>query len=307
MTSGWINPDRIESHTLLRLEETLTPLATGTTARAMMPARSVEYVFYRGLIPDVVNAPWDVINTRLDVVVDRLIAATDGNGELAQWEEFSANANLRRRTAQPFLGLSLQDARSMLATSCGRYLIQPLPFEDSARRNNTYELLYFRDSGLHRRLVERRSVKHSVTFSSRDAAKAEKLGVSLEDIRLTRLADYQPKRWEAFVVVSILDLVGARCEAFAYRNNETAEIDLILEWRDRSPTERWAIEVASRKFNRHPSDHFSGSCDHLGVAHANRFVVFRANECNGTERARGGVRACALPRILDSLSKRLAT
>ena len=78
MTSGWIDPGRIASHLMLRLEETLPPLAMGTTAREMMQVRSVEYVFHRGLIPDVLNAPLDVINTRLDIVIDRLLGATEG-------------------------------------------------------------------------------------------------------------------------------------------------------------------------------------------------------------------------------------
>jgi hypothetical protein len=300
MTGVWVDPGRIGAHRLLRLDEAMAPLRTGRVPRATMSIQSVEDVFHRGLIPDVVVAPSNVIDTTLDVMLGQLIGIAGDNDELSRWGSFAGDANQRRRTAQRFLDLARSDARSFLSNDLGRYLIHALPFEDLARRNDAFELLYFRDSGLHRRLIEQ-----TFFVDPRDSARAAKAGVSLEQVRRFRLTAYEPKRWEAFVVISLLDLVGDHCAAFAYRNDETAEIDLILEWQDCSPPERWAVEVASRKFDRHPSDHFHHSCAHLGVAEANRFLVFRANGCNGTERGRGGVRACALPQMLDCLARRL--
>ena len=300
MSRGWIDPGRIDAHLMLRLE-VLSPLPTDRPARPERPTRTVEDVFRRGLIPVIWDAPGGAINRRLDVVIDGLPAILPtGDAAPIRWGRVAANANSRRRTAEPIPGLPSQYARELLKTAHGTYLLTKLPFEDRLRRNDTHELLYFRDSGLHRRLIER-----TYMVSPSDEAKAAKMGVLLDKVRRDRLSGYDPRRWEAFVVVSIIDLVGSRCDSFAYRDRERDEIDLILEWRDGLRVDRWAIEVASRSFKGHPSGHFPRSCDHLGIGDENRYVVFRANACNGVERGRNGVRAYALPRMLDALRRRL--
>ncbi|WP_421852669.1 hypothetical protein [Novosphingobium sp.] len=185
-------------------------------------------------------------------------------------------------------------------TDLGAYLLLPLPFEDRARRNDGYEALYVRDSGLHRRLIFQ-----SPTIFLEMLDRAGRKGGSVDELRQQRLNGFIGPRWESFVVVSILDLVGERCKAFAYRHEERDEIDLILEWRDRSPTERWAIEVASRKFANHPSSSFAGSCDYLGIVESSRFLVFRDDSCTGEARGKGGVPALTLPRIFERIKKRM--
>jgi hypothetical protein len=129
----------------------------------------------------------------------------------------------------------------------------------AARRNDRYEALSVRDSGQHRRLIEQ-----GAAIPIGLPQKTARNGVSVEDLRQQRLESFIGPRWESFVVVSILDLVGEQCEAFAYRHEEREEIDLILEWRDRAPPERWAIEVAGRKFGNHSSNHFAASLRSLG-------------------------------------------
>lgn len=301
MIDAWTKPGRIEAHRLLRLEAPLALLPATAAPQAELPARTVEEVFYRGLVPDVLNAPSNEINTRLDALVDRLPLFGLGRQEsLERLGAFAEAANRRRRVRDHFLGMTLQGERDFLTTSHGAYLLLSLPFEDRARRNDRYEALYFRDSGLHRRLIEQ-----SAAISLDLLEKAARNRVSVEELRQQHLNGFVGPRWESFVVVSILDLVGERCYAFAYRHEERDEIDLILEWRDRSPPERWAIEVAGRKFGHHPSSHFAGSCDYLGVAESSRFLVFRDDSCSGDARGRGGVPALTLPRMFERLKTRM--
>jgi hypothetical protein len=124
-------------------------------------------------------------------------------------------------------------------------------------------------------------------------------------LRARKIGSYVPKRWEALVVTTIIDLVGDRCNAFAYRHEETREIDLMLEWNDSGSPERWAIEIASRKFNTHPSPYFAEECRYLGVQDENCYIVRRADDCDGGARGRGGVPAISLPRMVDYLRQRM--
>lgn len=297
----WEDPGRINAHRLLRLEARLAPLPAAAALQAELPARTVEDVFDRGLVPDVLNAPPSEINTRLDALVGRLPPFGLGREEsLERWRGFAEAANRRRRVSDPFLGMTREDARDFLKTAPGAYLLLPLSFEDRARRNDRYEALYFRDSGMHRRLIDQ-----SVAIRPDLLAKTRRRGVSLEELRREHLERFVGPRWESFVIVSILDLVGERCHAFAYRHVERDEIDLILEWRDRFPPERWAVEVAGSKFNHHPASHFEESCRFLDVIESGRFLVFRGNTCSGEARGKGGVSALTLPRILEHLRVRM--
>jgi hypothetical protein len=301
MIDAWTNPGRIRAHRLLRLEAPLALLPATAAPQAELPARSVEDVFYRGLVPDVLSAPSSEINMRLDAIVDRLpLFGRDRQESLGRLGAFAEAANRRRRVRDPFLGMALPGARDFLTTDLGAYLLLPLPFEDRARRNDLYEALYVRDSGLHRRLIVQ-----GAAIPPDLPQKAARIGVAVEELRQQHLNGFIGSRWESFVVVSILELVSERCHAFAYRHEERDEIDLILEWRDRSPPERWAIEVAGRKFGRHPSSHFAESCDFLGVPEASRFLVFRGDFCSGYARGSGAVPALTLPRMFERLKTRM--
>lgn len=299
MTFDWSEPRRLPAHRLFR-EQSSVWLPTTATQRPVLPSRSVEEVFHAGLLADVVLGPTDEVNTRIDTFFDefRGLPLFDTPVDMPTWAAFGKGANSRRRAAEAFLGQSLEDARNFLLTAPGRFMVRPLPFENRDRRNDTHELLYFRDSGIHRRLVER-----NLTLGRRDG---KRVGArALEHWSAKQLESYVPRRWEAFAVTTIADLVDRRCEAFAYRHEETREIDLVLEWLDRSPPERWAIEVTSRKFNTHPSGYFAEECEFLGVSPANRYVVRRTDDCDGSARGRGGVFALSLPRMVDNLRRRL--
>ena len=127
--------------------------------------------------------------------------------------------------------MNRRNARDFVASAPGRFLVRALPFENRERRNDTHELLYFRDSRIHRRLIER-----TVTLGRGDG---DRLGSNaIGCLRVQRVESYVPKRWEAFVVTTVIDLVGDRCRAFAYRYEETREIALVLEWADHTPPER---------------------------------------------------------------------
>lgn len=72
MIGTWTDPGRIGAHRLLRLEAPLALLPATALPQAELPARTVDDVFYRGLIPDVLAAPADEINGRLHALVDQL-------------------------------------------------------------------------------------------------------------------------------------------------------------------------------------------------------------------------------------------
>lgn len=301
MIGTWTNPGRIEAHRLLRIEAPLALLPAAAMPQAELTVRTIEDVFNRGLVPDVLNAPLSEINSRLDAIVDRLpLFGRDRQESLRRWSFFAEEANRRRRLRDPFLGMAQADTRDFLKTDVGAYLLLPLPFEDRARRNDLFEVLYLRDSGLHRRLIDLRAV-----MPRRLIEEAKRHGADVDELCRKYLDSFVGSRWESFVVVSILDLVGERCHAFAYRHEERDEIDLILEWCDRSPRERWAIEVASRKFENHPASHFAESCDFLGVGDSSRFLVLRGSSCSGNARGKGGVPALTLPRMFERLKTRM--
>lgn len=295
MIRAWRAPVRIEAHRLIR-EDNLFPYSAEAVQRDSLPSRTVEEVFYAGLLKDVILGSPNETNTRIDTFFDgfRGLPLFDHPLDLPTWGDFGAKANNRRPVEQAILGQTLQMGREFLASTPGRFLVRVLPFENRERRNKTHEVLYFRDSGIHRRLIER-----TVNGSKQSHSEA------VEKIRKSYLEDFVPKRWEAFVINSIIDLVGERCNSFAYRHEETREIDLILEWHDRTPTERWAIEVCSRKYNRHPSGYFSEECRYLGVEATNRFLVWRTDNCDGGVRGRGGIPAVSLMRMIGCLRDRM--
>ena len=294
-TPSWREPLRIEAHRLIR-RVALDPLPATAIQRDALPPRTVEEVFYAGLLKDVTLGPQDQINRQIDAAFDsfRSQPILSYPLNLPTWGEFGKVANNRRPVAQTFLGLELQAGREFLASAQGRFLVRALPFENRQRQNDTHEVLYFRDSGIHRRLIER-------TLDVGEQANSD--SASIEDMRKRHLESFEGKRWEAFVVNTIIDLVGRCCNAFAFRHEERSEIDLVLEWTDRNPAERWAIEVASLKWNTHPNVYFEDECNHLGVKTRNRFVVRRANDCDGGARGRGGVRAISLLRMIEELSQ----
>lgn len=156
MTSDWSEPRRIEAHRLLRPQASQM-LPTTAVQRPALPSRTVEHVFHAGLLQDIVLGPMNEINTRIDTFFDtfRGLPLLNQPISLWTWGTFAAEANNRRLAAESFLGQSLQDARDFLATAAGRFLVRALPFENRHRRNDMHELLYFRDSGIHRRLIER--------------------------------------------------------------------------------------------------------------------------------------------------------
>ena len=298
MTVAWREPRRIAAHRLMR-RELLHVVSTRATPRDAFLSRTVEQVFYAGLLAEVVRGSPNEINTRIDAFFDsfRDLPLLANPVDLPTWGVFGAEANNRRSVAEAFLGQTLQAARDFVQSAPGRFIVRALPFENRERRNDTHELLYFRDSGIHRRLIERTVILGRVEGTRLDA--------DIERLIAQRAASYVPKRWEAFVVTTIIDLVGERCRPFAYRHEETREIDLVLEWVDRTPPERWAIEVASRKFNTHPHSYFAEECQYLGVQPENRYLVRRADGCDGGARGRGGVPALSLPRMVDHLRQRM--
>lgn len=140
---------------------------------------------------------------------------------------FGSEANNRRSANQTLLGQTLQGARDFIASPLGRFLVRALPFENREGQNDTHEVLYFRDSGIHRRLIER-------TVTVDQGAKDRFGSDAKEGLRTQRVEAYVAKRWEAFVITTIIDLVADRCGAFAYRHEETREIDLVQEWNDQT-------------------------------------------------------------------------
>lgn len=295
MTADWRAPDRIDAHRLLRSE--LPPIVARGVAPLEAPRSvTVERVFEAGLLRDVVLGPPSETNTRIDTFIDDFVSRSllQRPVDLEEWADFSAAANLRRPMSEAFLGQSLEAGREFLRSEPGMFLVRSLPFENRQGQNDTHEIIYFRDSGVHRRLIARSLTLKESSLSPRAYAN-----------HVNRLERFVPKRWEAFVVTTILDLVRDRCVAYAYRHEETREIDLVLEWSDRSPREKWAIEVASAKFNTHPADYFADECAHLGVRPEHRFVVRWAEACDGQARGRGGVPAVSLPIMIDRLRNRM--
>lgn len=295
MTQVWREPGRIEAHRLIREPKRLFQ-ATDMVQRDELPSRTVEQVFHAGLIKDVVFGSPSEINTRIDAVFDgfRALPLFEHPIDLRTWGDFGFEANNRRSIERALLGHRHDIGREFLQSHPGRFLVRMLPFENRERRNNTHEVLYFRDSGIHRRLIER-----TLEYSEKG-----RLG-AIKELQTGRLEGFVPKRWEAFVVNTIIDLVGDRCNAFAYRHEETREIDLILEWNDRTPVERWAIEVCSVKYNTHPSWYFAEECGYLGVERANCYVVRRADNCDGGALGRDGFPAISLPRMIEKLRMRI--
>lgn len=295
MTYAWREPRRIEAHRLIR-EPTLLLQAADAVQRDELPSRTVEQVFHTGLMKDVVLGSPNEINTRIDVFFDafRAVPFFEHPVDLNSWGDFGAEANNRRPIERALLGQRLDVGREFLQSNPGRFLVRILPFENRERRNNTHEVIYFRDSGIHRRLIER----------TIEGYQQGRLG-EIRGLQKDRLEGFVPKRWEAFVVNTIIDLIGDRCNAFAYRHEETREIDLILEWHDRTPVERWAIEICSKKFNTHPSRYFAEECEYLGAKRVNCYVVRRADSCDGGALGRDGFPAISLPRMIAKLRARM--
>lgn len=142
MVGDWISPRRIEAHRLLRLEAPLGVVPIATAQRAMLPARTVEDVFYRGLIADVLDAAADAINTRLDIVINELpIIGAVTDHDPGRWRQLATVANTRRPVRAPFTGMKLQTARELLPPkrdfiSFGRFGMKIGPVATTATKHS---------------------------------------------------------------------------------------------------------------------------------------------------------------------------
>jgi hypothetical protein len=136
-----------------------------------------------------------------------------------------------------------------------------LPFWTSGGRQCQAPLVYFRDSGLLRRLLDRsegtqRASPDPTEEARHVAAIVRKLREKRDDLS-----------WEGFVIDALRIVSTERAEAFVWRQDDD-EIDLVLEWRT---GERWGIEVTRGKGHKKPHDGFFTGCEQLRVV--KRFVV----------------------------------
>jgi hypothetical protein len=148
-----------------------------------------------------------------------------------------------------------------------------LPFWRSDERQSHASLVYFRDSGLLRRLLDR--AEDAPNQSPRSPEETRQVAATIRNLREKR----DDRSWDGFIIDALRVVSAERAAAYVWRQDDD-EIDLVLEWLN---GERWGIEVTRGKGGKKPQDGFFTGCEELGIAE--RFVVAPT----GIPRVRKGV------------------
>jgi uncharacterized protein DUF4143 len=268
MIRNWPDKRRIETHAWLSPPP---PLSRGLIRGAprTVPAQSQRTVrarWHRGSLEDSLEA---IDDATADGVLDDYIAKhlppIELDSEAGVVAPFWLELALANGTPRSSVWKRNPPARAKIERcieiAMEADVVSLLPFWRSAGRQSQTPLVYFRDSGLLRRLLDRSEGAPSP--SPDPTEETRRVAATIRNLREKR----NDLSWEGFIIDALRVVSAERAAAFVWRQDDD-EIDLVLKWGN---GERWGIEVTRGKGSKKPHDGFFAGCKELGIAE--RFVV----------------------------------
>lgn len=272
MIPNYAPHERTETHEWIAAPPSFVSEAEIASPQALpfQPIRTASDRWQRGSLRASLEAPSIEV---ADQVTDEYIAhylppiALDAPaGTLANfWLELARANGMHRQSIWTKGGARPRRAQieQCIATALAHDVIfelDPWPDENAVRS----PLIYFRDHGLLRRLLD-----------MHDGVEGGAIASIIEEDERTRaeakLAEKRRRRddlsWEGFVIDALRVLTSGTAKTFVWRRDPD-EIDLVLKWCSGT---LWGIEVTRGEGWRKPADGFFEGCRQLGISE--RFVI----------------------------------
>lgn len=289
MISNYAPHERAETHEWIEAPPSFVSGAEieGPEALPFRPNRTADERWRRGSLRASLEAP--TMNIADDVIDDYIthhlppIVLDAPVGTLANfWMELArANGTQRNRI---WRGGAHRPKRALIEQCIDTAVYHDVIFELKQwphAHAMSSPLIYFRDSGLLRRLLDAHDAVQRDAISKMTEAN-ERTWSERKLVETRRRRDNLS--WEGFIIDALRVLTSGSAETFVWRRDPD-EIDLVLKWRAGS---LWGIEVTRGRGAKKPTDGLFEGCRQLGVAE--RFVVAPVS----IARAHGGV-ACLNP------------
>jgi len=272
MISNYLPHERAETHEWIASPPSFVSGAEieGNEALPFRPNRTVEDRWRRGSLLSSLEAPSiEVADQAIDeYIAHRLppIALDAPIGTLGDfWLELARGNGLHRSSI--WKGGGHRPKRALIEQCIETALEHDLIFELEQWPDAhavTSPLIYFRDHGLLRRLLD-----------AHDTVERDAIAKMIEANERTRaerkLVERRQRRddlsWEGFIIDALRVLASGSAETFVWRRDPD-EIDLVLKW---CAGPLWGIEVTRGRGAKKPTDGFFEGCRQLGVV--DRFVV----------------------------------
>jgi hypothetical protein len=303
MRRNIVPPLRVIPHEVLLPQA--TPLSFGAQLRPTETRQSydLEQIFERGTLIAALRAETDML---AEQAIDEFIASgfppssfDQGFGILSPfWLNLATcNGHPLSRNWTAFKDQRKQHVLAAIELAERDGWIFRLPFWPLADHPDREPLIFFSDTGIHRRLMmlwELREEQNAADQENTDSIKATAIRRGVSHV-VGSAADL---RFQGFAT-HVLTRIVPEARPFVFDRPAKGEIDLIL---DGPKSERWAFEITNGEPSEKPSrpKMFDLHCEELGIDPRRRRVVYRA-ATSTRERAKAGVIAVNLPNLLAEL------
>lgn len=302
------SPTRAILHEVL-LPQAL-PLSFGAqpTSTAIRRSYDLERVFTRGTLIEALNANTDILAEQaLDSFIASKLPPTSFDHSLGILSPFwlnlaTCNGHPVDRSWKEFEGQKKLHVLAAIELAERDGWLFRLPFWPLPDYPDREPLIFFSDTGLHRRLIglwEENQERKACEEEKKDPGEAAAIRRSVSHLMHCN----SDLRFQGFVTHALAHAVPD-ARPYVFDRPSKGEIDLIL---DCPKGDRWAVEITNGKPSEKPSKPtmFTRICEELGIDKPRRRVVYRASTATPTL-ARTGVIASTLPPLLAELTGRLA-
>lgn len=302
------SPTRVILHEALLPKTPRLSLIARRTSVAIRRSYDLEHVLTRGTLTEALNAGTDILAEQaLDSFIASKLPPTSfdhSSGILSPfWLNLATcNGHPVDRVWKDFERQKKVDVLTAVKLAERDGWLFRLPFWPLPDYPGREPLIFFSDTGLHRRLIARweedqeRKAGHA---ERKDPDKAAEIRESVSHL-VQGISDL---RFQGFVTSALAHAVPD-ARPYVFDRPSKGEIDLIL---DCPKGERWAVEITNGKPSEKPSKPtmFARICKELGIDQRRRRVVYRASTATPAL-ARTGVIASTLPPLLAELTGRFA-
>ena len=299
---------RIAPHEALLSQAIPLNLGTRPTATVIQRSYDLERLFLRGTLLQAIESETDAgADQALDAFIANQLPSTafdESSGILSPfWMNLAVcNGHPVSRGWKAFQSQRKQHVLAAVALAERDGWLLRLPFWPLSDQPSREPLVFFSDTGLHRRLIalwEAEQETKAKQIEGTDPDKATALRRSTRHI-IGNIADL---RFQGFVTHSLM-LALPFTRLFVFDRPSQGEIDLIL---DGPENERWAVEITNGEPSGKPSKVrvFDNICKELGIEKRRRRVVYRVSNARRYH-AKEGVIAATLPILLAELIRLLS-